>query len=224
MDLGGQDSFPEQRKELVSWLKKGGYIRREAMAQAVLRVPREQFVPPRLRELSYTENPLPIPGENATISCVHTYCICYEALGLEEGHRFLEVGLGSGYGAALAQEVVGPHGKVVSIELDPRTYRYGDANLKRCGYQDVVTVQGDGSEGHADMAPYDRVAISAACPWEPTAVMEQVRRPGGIVFPLGGEGRQQLMLMEVDEEGRWSREALADVVYVPLRGKHGWHS
>jgi len=217
-----EDSYRQQREELVSWLMQNGYIRRESMARAVLNVPREQFVPPRLRTLSYMENPLPISGENATISCVHTYCMCYEALELDEGHRFLEVGLGSGYGAALAQEMVGSRGKVVSVELDPRSFRYGDANLKRCGNEDVVTVQGDGSEGYAPMAPYDRVAISAACPWEPSVVMEQVRRPGRIVFPLGGEGRQRLMLMQVDKEGRWSREALAEVVYVPLRGKHGW--
>lgn len=217
-----RDTYMEQRRKLVAWLKKNGFIHRDAMAEAVLKVPREQFVPPELREFSYTENPLPIPGENATISCVHTYCMCYEALGLGKGHRFLEVGLGSGYGAALARELVGPQGKVVSIELDPLSFRYGDANLKRCGYQDVVTIQGDGSGGYAAMAPYDRVAISAASPEEPSAIMEQVRRPGGIVFPLGGSGLQRLMRMDVDEKGRWKKEALADVAYVPLRGRYGW--
>ena len=221
-DKGIDDSLlQKQRGSLVRWLRDKGYIQTDAVANAVLKVPREDFVPPSMRDLSYSETPLPIPGKNATISCIHTYCIYYEALGLGPGDNILEVGLGSGYGAALARELVGPSGRVVSIELDPETYRFGVANLRRAGYDDVITVLGDGSEGHAELAPYDKISITAACPDDPEAVIEQLQRPGCIIYPVGGDGFQYLMKMEVDEEGGRRSERLTTVIYVPLRGKYG---
>jgi len=77
-----------------------------------------------------SEVPLPLPGEHATISCPHSYPLFYEPLGLDEGHRFLEIGSGSGYGAAVAREVVGPGGLVVSIEIDPLTLEFARRNLE----------------------------------------------------------------------------------------------
>jgi len=68
----------------------------------------------------------------------------YETMGLDEGYTFLEVGLGSGYGAALAREVVGPKDLVVSIEIDPLTFRFAKRNLEKAGYDDIVLVMGDG--------------------------------------------------------------------------------
>lgn len=206
---------------MVRWLRSKGYIKTDAVANAVLKVPREEFVPTSMRDLTYSETPLPIPGENATISCIHTYCIYYEALALGPGDSILEVGLGSGYGAALARELVGPTGRVVSIELDPETYRFGDGNLKRAGYDDIITVLGDGSEGHADLAPYDKISITAACPDEPKEVIAQLRRPGSIVYPVGGDGFQYLMKLDVDKDGGWRSETLTTVIYVPLRGRYG---
>jgi protein-L-isoaspartate(D-aspartate) O-methyltransferase len=119
------------------------------------RVRREDFVPPAWRDYAYAEVPLPLPGRLASISCPHSYPLFYEALGLDQGHRFLEVGLGSGYGAALAREVVGSAGLVVSVEIDPATLAFAAANLDRAGCTDVVRVQGDGALGHPALAPYD---------------------------------------------------------------------
>src|SRR5262245_52728794 len=89
----------------------------------------------RLRLL---EVPLPLPGEMATMSCPHSYPLFYEPLGLAEGQSFLEVGLGSGYGAALAREIVGQTGLVVSMDIDPVTFAFARDNLERAGYGDIT--------------------------------------------------------------------------------------
>ncbi len=93
------------------------------------KVPREDFIPFLYRDYAYQEVPLPLPGRNATISCPHSYPLFSEALGLDTRHRFLEVGLGSGYGAALAREIVGDLGLVVSLEIDPVTFAFARRNL-----------------------------------------------------------------------------------------------
>jgi protein-L-isoaspartate(D-aspartate) O-methyltransferase len=96
----------------------------------MLTVRREDFMPAAYRDHSYHEVPVPLLGRQATISCPHSYPLFYEALGLEEGQRFLEVGLGSGYSAALAREVVGPRGLVVSLEIDPDTFAYAASSRR----------------------------------------------------------------------------------------------
>ncbi len=124
---------------------KSGYISSEAMAEAVLRVPREEFMDPSYASYAYLDKPFPIPGDGGqTISAPYMYPIFYEPLSLKEGDRVLEIGAGSGYGAALAGELVGDSGLVVSVEINEITYRFAQANLDRTGYRDIILVLGDG--------------------------------------------------------------------------------
>jgi protein-L-isoaspartate(D-aspartate) O-methyltransferase len=95
----------------------------------MLTVRREDFIPPGYQDHAYEEVPLPLPGERATISCPHNYPLFYEPLGLGEGDRFREVGVGSGYGTSLAREVVGPDGLVVAIDIDATTLAFARKNL-----------------------------------------------------------------------------------------------
>src|ERR687892_1793259 len=133
-----------ERETKVAELGRGGLLRSERLRRAMLRVRREDFVPTAYRDHAYEEVPLPLPGERATISCPHSYPLFYEPLGLDEGHRFLEVGMGSGYGTALAREVVGPRGMVVAIDIDVTTLAFARENLQRAGYADAILVHGDG--------------------------------------------------------------------------------
>ena len=100
----------------VRWLEAQGLLESARIREALLKVRREDFVPREYRDYAYEEVPLPLPGAMATISCPHSYPLLYEPLGLDRGQRFLEVGTGSGYGAAVAREVVGNAGLVVSVE------------------------------------------------------------------------------------------------------------
>jgi protein-L-isoaspartate(D-aspartate) O-methyltransferase len=130
----------------------------------MLTVRREDFIPSCYRDHAYEEIPLPLPGERAAISCPHSYPLFYEALGLSEGYRFLEVGVGSGYGTSLAREVVGREGLVVAIDIDATTLAFARENLERAGYTDIVLVHGDGGLGYPRTPPTTRSASRRPAP------------------------------------------------------------
>jgi protein-L-isoaspartate(D-aspartate) O-methyltransferase len=212
--------FERERLEKVSSLTRHGYLKSERVRQALLKVHREEFIPPEYRDYAYLEVPLPLPGEHATISCPHSYPLFYEPLGLDEGHKFLEVGLGSGYGAAVAREVVGAEGLVVAMEIDPVTFAFAQRNLQTAGYDDVVLVNADGGLGHPELAPFDRVSVTAACDEIPPPLIAQLGRDGKLIAPVTEHGTQFLMLLEkVDDT--LQKTVLCEVLYMSLRGTYG---
>ncbi len=218
--------FSDQRKQMVRRYKRAGYIKTDSMAEAVLRVPREEFMDPSYADYAYVDQPFPIPGDGRqTISAPYMYPVFYEPLELKPGERLLEIGAGSGYGAALAWELVGPTGLVVSIEINETTYRFARENLKRTGYDGVILLLGDGSLGHADEAPYDAICVTAACPEIPDPLLDQLRAPGRLMAPVGDSHSffgQDLVLLEKDGKGQIRRRTLMKVSYVPLTGEYGW--
>ena len=215
-----REQFAAERSAKVRQLVAQGYLESERIRQALLEIPREDFIPRLYRDYAYLEVPLPLPGERATISCPHSYPLFYEPLGLDKGHRFLEVGLGSGYGVAVARKVVGPEGLAVSVEIDPLTFAFAQSNLERAGYHDVVLVQGDGGLGHPALSPYDRVAITAACVEVPPPLIEQLRVGGRLIAPVFEGDTQHLVLLEKGVK-RIQRRTICKVLYVSLRGVHG---
>lgn len=215
-----REEFRKEREAKVRWLRREGYLRSDRIQQALLAVAREDFLPREYRDYAYQEVPLPLPGKRATVSCPHSYPLFYEPLGLDEGQDFLEIGLGSGYGAAIAREVVGPEGLVVSIEIDPLTYDFGKANLERAGYRDVVLVLGDGGLGFPEGAPFDRICLTAACAEVPPPLLDQLRTGGRLIAPVLEEGGQHLVLVEKGAQGL-ARTVICEVLYVPLRGRFG---
>ena len=215
-----REKFAAERSAKVRQLVAQGYLESERIRQALLEIPREDFIPRLYRDYAYMEVPLPLPGEHATISCPHSYPLFYEPLGLDKGHRFLEVGLGSGYGVAVARQVVGPEGLAVSVEIDPLTFAFAQSNLERAGYHDVVLVQGDGGLGHRALSPYDRVAITAACVEVPPPLIEQLRVGGRLIAPVFEGDAQNLVLLEKGAK-RIKSHTICKVLYVSLRGVHG---
>lgn len=215
-----REEFRKEREEKVNWLIRQGYLRSKHITEAMLKVPREDFILPTYRDYAYLEVPLPLPGERATISCPHSYPLFYEPLGLDRGHKFLEVGLGSGYGTALAREIVGKEGLVVSIEIDPLTFEFARKNLKNASYNDIILVQGDGSLGYPEMAPYDRICITAACVEIPPPLIEQLIEGGRLIAPVMEDGVQNLVLLEKSKRGT-EKKVINEVLYVPLRGRYG---
>ena len=210
----------QEREAKVAELTRRGMLRSGRLREAMRTVRRQDFVPPAWRDYAYAEVPLPLPGRMASISCPHSYPLFYEALGLSGGHRFLEIGLGSGYGAALAREVVGPAGLVVSVEIDPATLAFAAANLERAGYADVVRVLGDGALGHPALAPYDRICVTAACQEPPAPLLEQLKTGGRLIAPLQQQARQVLTAIE-KQPGGLHRIGICDVLYVSLQGPFG---
>jgi protein-L-isoaspartate(D-aspartate) O-methyltransferase len=214
------EDLRREREAKIEELARRGLLRSERLRGAMLTVARENFIPSRYRDHAYEEIPLPLPGERATISCPHSYPLFYEPLGLAEGHRFLEVGVGSGYGTALAQEVVGPNGLVVAIEIDAATLGFARENLSRAGYTDVILLHGDGGLGYPNHAPYDRICVTAACPDVPPPLIEQLAARGRLIAPIREGARQRLTLLEKTVDGL-RLKIITDVLYVSLQGRYG---
>lgn len=179
------------RAAAVEHLWRLGVIRSRRVAQAMTKVPRHRFLPATspipLERVYQTGDALPfcVRGQEvvSTISAMDVVAIMLEALVVLPGHRVLEIGTGSGYNAALLQELVEPGGEVVSVELDAEVARQAAATLAELGYRAVRVVQEDGSRGYEARAPYDRIIVTASTPWIPRVWFEQLRPAGRLVMP-----------------------------------------
>jgi len=208
---------------MVRRYKIGGYIKSNRMEEAIMAVPREKFMSPNYIDFAYMDRPFPIPGDGRqTISAPYMYPVTYEPLSLERGMNVLEIGAGSGYGAALAKELVGDEGTVVAVEINPDTFRFAEKNLKKTGY-DVEVILGDGTLGVPDGAPYDAISVTASTPEIPPPLIKQLGEGGRLIAPVGGRSMegQDLLLVQKTGEGITQR-SLMKVVYVPLLGKYGF--
>ena len=150
--------------------------------------------------------------------------IMNEALDLRPGLKVLEVGAGSGYHAATIAEIVGLEGHVYTVERVEELARFARQNLEHAGYSERVTlVQGDGSLGYAERAPYDRMLVTAAAPDVPPRLVEQLDKGGILVVPVGGRFfPQDLVRIRKKPDGRIERSTLGGVAFVPLLGEHGF--
>ena len=152
--------------------------------------------------------------------------IMNEALELRVGNKVLEVGAGSGYHAATIAEQVGSQGRVYTIEQVPELVKAARSNLGKAGYSErVILVQGDGSLGYPDRAPYDRIVVTAAAPKIPQPLVRQLVPGGVLMIPVGGRlFPQELLKVRKDDKGRIERTSLGGVAFVPLIGKEGFDS
>jgi protein-L-isoaspartate(D-aspartate) O-methyltransferase len=150
--------------------------------------------------------------------------IMNEALELRPGMKVLEVGAGSGYHAATIAETIGEKGHVFAIEYLEKLIGVARTNLSLAGYGDRVTlVQGDGSLGYPERAPYDRILVTAAVPKIPTTLLDQLKPDGILVLPVGGRMfPQELVRARKKPDGSLGRDSLGGVAFVPLIGKHGF--
>jgi protein-L-isoaspartate(D-aspartate) O-methyltransferase len=183
------EDLRREREAKVAELGRRGLLCSERLRRAMLIVRREDFIPSPYRDHAYEEVPLPLPGEWATISCSHSYPLFYEPPGLGEGHRFLEVGVGSGYGTSLAREVVGREGLVVTVDIDAATLAFARENLQRGLHRRGARSRRRGL-GYPEHAPYDRICVTAACPDVPPPLMQQLAARGRLSAPVL-EGRRQ---------------------------------
>lgn len=216
------DVFEEDRDRLVDSLVRRGYVRSAEVEKAMRRVPREEFVPPEIKDEAYIDTPLPI-GEGQTISAPHMVAIMAEALDLSPGQKVLEVGAGSGYHAAVCAEIVAPEGHIYTIERISSLATFAENNLKRTGYGELVTVIfGDGTCGLPGHAPFDRIFVAAGAPDIPSPLTDQLAEGGKLLVPVGGRYYQDLI--RVERRGRkLLKENLGGCVFVPLIGEHGYH-
>ena len=190
----------------------------ERVILAMNRVPRELFVPERLRSRAYDDIPLPI-GYEQTISAPHMVAIMCDLLDLQDGMSVLEVGGGSGYHAAVMADLVGPEGHIFSIERHPELVARARKSLNQAGINNVAMIEGDGSIGLPQHAPFDRISVAATAPRVPEPLKQQLKVGGKMVIPVGTVF-QELVL--VTRKNGFAAEEKMGVAFVPLIGKEGF--
>jgi protein-L-isoaspartate(D-aspartate) O-methyltransferase len=201
-----------RRERLVAQLDRQGRIERDSTREALLAVPRHEFVPEARRSAAYDDRPLPI-GEGQTISAPHMVAMMTDLLGLDPDDSVLEIGTGCGYHAAVTAEVVGG---LRSVEYYEPLAVATRERLARLGY-DVEVRVGDGHEGWPEGAPYDAAYLTCAAPEIPDPVVEQVRPGGRIVAPVGTR-RQTLVRATKHEDGDLDVEKHGGVRFVRMQG------
>jgi protein-L-isoaspartate(D-aspartate) O-methyltransferase len=215
----GEGGFSRQRRLMVDRQLVARGIRDGAVLRAFRKVPREAFLPRRLRDFAYDDSPLPI-GEGQTISQPYIVARMVEALRLHPGARVLEIGAGSGYAAAILAEIAA---EVCTVERHASLAVEARERLERAGYASVKVVHGDGSRGYEPDAPYDGIVVAAGAPAVPESLRLQLAVGGRLVIPVGRTPRSQMLVRVTREsETGFRRERLDPVRFVPLVGEEGW--
>ena len=212
-------NFAKLRTEMVEKAIVSRGVRSELVLNAMRTVPREAFLPERLREFAYEDAPLPIE-EGQTISQPYIVAFMTEALALQGGERVLEIGAGSGYAAAVLSEIAG---EVYTVERIGQLAEKAASTLADLGYDNVHVLHGDGTKGWPEHAPYDGIIVAAGGPKIPESLKEQLKIGGRLVIPVGRDPKvQELVRVTRISESEYKREDLADVRFVPLVGQEGW--
>ncbi len=193
-------------------LQPGGITDPRVLA-AMRSVPRHEFVAPAQRPLAYVDMALPI-GEKQTIS--GPFVVAYMTERLEPGpdDTVLEIGTGSGYQAAVLSGLVKT---VYSIEIHEALGEKAARTLARLGYRNVVTKVGDGFQGWAEHAPFDRIIVTCSPEEIPQPLVDQLAEGGRMVIPLG-ERYDQMLVLLTKRDGEMVREALVPSLFVPMTG------
>ncbi len=213
------EKFERRRDRMVDEQIVRRGVDDEQVREAMRTVPREAFVPERYRSMAYSDRPLPI-GEGQTISQPYIVAMMTEAAGIEPGDRVLEIGTGSGYGAAVASRIAD---EVYTLERHTELAEQARRVYDELGYDNIEIVVGDGTRGLPDSAPFDAIICTASGPELPDSYKRQVAVGGRIVMPVGNKsGGQRLVAVTRSGEERFEEEDLGFVRFVPLIGAEAW--
>jgi protein-L-isoaspartate(D-aspartate) O-methyltransferase len=211
------DAYHQARLRMIEEQLRGRGIRDERVLEAMARVPRHEFVPEEHRDEAYEDHPIGI-GEGQTISQPFVVAAMLEALTLKPEDLVLEVGACSGYETALLAELAR---EVYGIERIASLAERAKETLARLGYNNVIIVHGDGSQGLPGAAPFDAIVVAAAAPHVPTSLVAQLREAGRLIIPVGSGVAQELQLIRKSGDGITTRH-LDGVRFVPLIGEEGF--
>jgi protein-L-isoaspartate(D-aspartate) O-methyltransferase len=186
--------------------------------QALLEVPRERFVRSQDVELSAEDTPLALDDEGlATISAPHAYLLSYRLLALRAGDSLVELGTGSGYGAALAAFIVGPEGHVLTFEIDPFLAAWARETL--AGEPTVTVVESDAMTSASAWSGASKVVATFAVEEIPAPWLEALPEGGMLVAPVGTRDRDQRLLLAVKRGGIVNTSDHGAVRYVKNRSQ-----
>jgi protein-L-isoaspartate(D-aspartate) O-methyltransferase len=213
------DHLAVDRDLMVERQIAGRGVSDRRVLDAMREVPREAFVASGFEEFAYEDHPLPIE-QGQTISQPYIVALMIEAAEAKPGDRVLEIGTGSGYGAAVLSRIAD---KVYTIERHGALAETARRRLFTLGYRNVEVRHGDGTLGWPEAAPFDAIIVTAGGPEIPETLRRQLKIGGRMVIPIGTLGREQRLVKVVrNRENEFHEEDLGAVMFVPLVGMHGW--
>ena len=211
------DLFALARGAMVARQLRSRGIYDERVLRAMEMVPRHEFVAPSLQHDAYDDNPVPI-GEGQTVSQPYIVAYMLQMLEIAAENRVLEVGTGTGYQAALLVQLAR---ELYTVERVLALFVAAKENLERLNYGNVSVIQGDGTRGLPEHAPYDRIIVAAAAPGVPAPLFEQLAEGGRMIIPVGPPDVQELHLVK-KQNGEVVILRLEGCRFVPLVGEQGF--
>lgn len=212
------DDLERRRLQMVHEQIEGRGITDAAVLRAMRSVPREAFVDAAMADFAYDDAALPI-DDGQTISQPFVVATMLQAAEIGAGDKVLEVGIGSGYAAALMAQMAS---RVYGIERHPRLAQRAGERFEALGIGNIELRVGDGSVGWPDAAPFDVISVAAGAPEVPAALKAQLAIGGRLVMPVGDAHAQQLVQLRRRGADAFEQRTLYAVRFVPLIGEQGW--
>ena len=208
-----KDTFRHKgmRKKMVEELHQSG-IHDENVLNAMEKVPRHFFLDGAFVEIAYQNKAFPI-GSGQTISHPYTVAFQSQLLECEPNMSVLEIGTGSGYQACVLDEI---GVELYTVERFQNLYEKTTNLLKQMGYDRINTFHGDGFVGFKNFAPYDRIIVTAAAPYIPEELKNQLAVGGLLVAPIGKGEVQQMIRISRLTETDFETEAFDNFSFVPM--------
>lgn len=207
------------RDALVRGLLAGGRIRGAAVEEAFRAVPRHHFLPGLSVAAAYADDAVAIQHvegvATSSASQPSMVAIMLEQLDLRPGHRVLEIGAGTGWNAAMMARIVGPTGRITTVDIDPDLV---ESAARRLGGTGVEVVCADGALGHPAGAPYDRIVLTVGSDDVWPAWVEQLAPGGRLLLPLALCGVQLSAALDLAPDGRLHSDSLRSCGFIRLRG------
>jgi protein-L-isoaspartate(D-aspartate) O-methyltransferase len=214
------NDYGSKRQQMVDTQILARGVHDAKVIQAMRKVPRHLFLDEALRSQAYEDNPSPI-GEKQTISQPYIVALMTELLELKGREKILEIGTGSGYQTAVLAEIAD---QVYSIERIPALAKRARKLLDELKYTNILITIGDGTLGWKEHSPYHGIIVTAAAPYPPTALLEQLNTGGRLVIPIGEEYAQDMIVYTREADGKYSKESHGGCRFVKLIGDEGWKS
>lgn len=189
-------------------------VKHPAILAVMRTTPRHEFVPADVRQYAYLDMALPI-GQHQTISPPFIVAYMTQQLDPRPTDKVLEIGTGSGYQAAILSGLVK---QVYTIEIEKPLAQRAGAAFTRLGYKNITAKLGDGYQGWAEHAPFDKIIVTCSPSNIPQPLVEQLQEGGRIVIPLG-ERYQQTLYSFVKQDGKLVVEKSEPTFFVPMTGK-----